>query len=319
MKIVVTIILLMITFVGCSTKNDTLENLQKELIKDNPIAVYKIPESAIYTPNRWVERNIFHVFPFVSTASPFNFQGKFHTDFYDKMNISWNAVALDKVDWDLLSKKPNSYNIIYIRNIGISEVGEIENDFMKNIAKSYNISPTKLDDLKKWIEKGGVLWSEAGITASRFETFYPHGRINDRKTLTLFSKDRGTLFGVPIQYRNLKSSSVDMVNYETELITLHSPSTSKTIQGISKVTFKPISFIESYPVIQSNLLLVDNLGRSYAGYETLGKGVVMTMLPTHYWQADDDGELYRWKLLSWVLQRQGIEGAKALENPKQKQ
>ncbi len=109
-----------------------------------------------------------------------------------------------------------------------------------------------------------------------------------------------------------------MVNYTSVQVALKASASASQLAGVSNVLFQPTSFIESYPIIQSNSLLIDGKGVSYAGYEKLGKGIVLTMVPTIYWHADDDGELYRWKLLSWVLQRKGDTSAKFLENPKAK-
>ncbi|MDD5717332.1 MAG: hypothetical protein PHW64_05960 [Sulfuricurvum sp.] len=310
------LIFLLMIFTGCASKNDALEEMKKELLNDTPIAVYTLPASGIYAPERWVKQTIFQEFPFITPLLSFDFQGKFHEDFYDQIEVSWNAVSLDKVDWDVLTQNSDGYDIIYAQSVGIAESGPLENDYAVNLAKAYNISPAKMESLKKWVENGGVFWVESGIKASRFETFYPYGGINDAKTIGLFAKEQGRLFSIPIQYKTMKSTSVDMVNYETEAVLLHAPVSAAELKGVKNVNFKPVSFIESYPVIQSHPLLVDTRGSVYAGYATLGKGIVLTTVPTNYWQADDDGELYRWKLLSWILQRKGIDGAKQLENPK---
>ena len=303
---------------GCASKEDRFVSLKQELLAERPIAIYSVPATGIYLPDKWQEHSVLKGFPFIASITPFDFQGKFHTDFYEGIKVSWNAVSLDKVDWSALSKNPALVNIITIESVGIAESGSMRDDFMNNIAKAYNISSTNIEALKRWIVQGGVLWSEAGICASRFETFYPYGGINDIKTLSLFSKEGGTIFGLPIRNRVLKSNSVDMVNYETGLVMLKAPSSAVELQGVLKVSFQPTSFIESYPIIQSHPLLVDNKGMSYAGYAKLGKGIVITMVPVTYWHSDDDGELYRWKLLSWVLQQKGNEDAKFLENPKLK-
>ncbi|MCX6073409.1 MAG: hypothetical protein NTY39_03740 [Campylobacterales bacterium] len=307
------------TLVGCTSKDNSLAELNKELLSDTPVAVYSVPVTSIYLPDRWMEQTVLKDFPFIATITPFDFQGKFHESFYDGVKMSWKAVSLDKVDWDTLAKDSNFYDIIYIQSsIGITEAGPMVGDFMANIAKAYNISPSKMESLKQWIEKGGILWSEAGLRASRFETFYPYGSINDAKTLALFSKDHGTIFGLPVRDRILKSMSVDMVNYESVIVNLKGAPSAVQLGGVSHVMFQPTSFIESYPIIQSNSLLIDSAGTSYAGYGMLGKGVIITTVPTIYWHADDDGELYRWKLLSWILQRKGNVDAKFLENPKPK-
>jgi hypothetical protein len=311
------VVILLLT--GCASKEDEFEALKKDLLAEKPIAIYSVPSTGIYLSDRWKERSVLKKFPFIGSLTPFDFQGKFHTDFYDGMKVSWSAVSLDKVDWSDLSKNPSLVDIITIESVGIAQSGSMTDDFMNNIGKAYNISPANIAILKQWIEKGGVLWSESGISASRFETFYPYGGINDSKTMTLFSKDHGSIFGVPVRYRILKSVSVDMVNYTPEAVTLKAAPSAPQLLGVSKVIFSPMSFIESYPIIQSNPLLVDSKGTTYAGYEKLGKGMIVTMVPTIYWHADDDGELYRWKLLSWVLQSRGNEVAKFLENPKLKQ
>lgn len=313
--IAISMILSMMIFVGCATKESNLDDLKKELLNEKPIAIFSVPVTGIYVPDKWIDRKVLKEFPFTSSVSPFDCQGKFHDNFYQELKSSWSAVSLDKVDWDAFSKNPDMYTIITIGSIGIAEGGGIADDFMVNIAKAYNIAPSKMENLKVWIEKGGILWSEAGVRASRFETFYPYGSINDAKTRTLFSKERGTIFGLSVRYRTLKSSSVDMVNYETVSLTLKAPPSVSQLHGVSKVNFQSTSFIESYPILQANPLLIDNQGTSYASYATLGKGIIITMVPTIYWHADDDGELYRWKLLSWVLQRKGDNSAKFLENP----
>ncbi|MGA9046576.1 hypothetical protein [Sulfuricurvum sp.] len=308
----------MIMFTGCASKNNTLEDLKTELMNDKPIAVYSVPASGIYSPDKWIDRTVLREFPFIAPVSPFDFQGKFQSNFYDELKVSWKAVSLDKVDWNALSQNPAYYDIIYIQSVGIADSGVMADDFMTNIAKAYNIAPSKIGNLKQWIEKGGVLWSEAGIRASRFETFYPYGGINDAKTISLFSREHGTLFGLPLRYRVMKSNSVDMVNYTTQSVALKAHPSATQIKGVSKVTFEPTSFIESYPILQSNTLLMDERGVNYASYGVLGKGMIVTTVPTIYWHADDDGELYRWKLLSWILQRKGDENAKWIENPKLK-
>ncbi|MCK9372247.1 MAG: hypothetical protein M0P91_03560 [Sulfuricurvum sp.] len=311
-------IALLLVFSGCSTKNDTFSDLKNELLSDKPVAVYNVPTSGIYVLDKWTEREALKEFPFIAPISPFDFHGKFHDDFYDNLQPSWKGVSLDKVDWTSLSKEPALYTIIYIQSVGITQGGAMVDDFMTNIAKAYNISPSKMEMLKHWIENGGILWSEAGLRASRFETFYPYGGINDAKTMALFSKDRGSIFGLPVRHRVLKSNSIDMVNYEPAVIGLRAASSASQLQGVKNVIFRSGSFIETYPIIQTNPLLIDNAGTLYAGYGTLGKGLIVTTVPTVYWQADNDGELYRWKLLSWVLQRQGDGRAKFLENPKPK-
>jgi len=304
---------------GCATKEDTIKELKEELTAEKPIGIYSAPPTAITLSDEWNPHPVLGDFPFVASVMPYNFQGKFHTDFYDKLTVSWKAVALDRVDWSAFAKNPKLYDIIYLQNVGIADSGPIADDFMTNIAKAYNISPADMEQMKRWISEGGVLWSEAGVCASRFETFYPSGGINDVKTMGLFSKERGKVFGVPARYRLLKSASIDMVNYEPQRLLLKAAGSASQLSGVSKVIFNQKQFVESYPIIDEHPLLVDQTGTVYAGYGTVGKGLIITTVPSVYWQADDDGELYRWKLLSWVMQRKGEQSAKYLENPLPKQ
>ncbi len=139
----------MLLLAGCASKDNTLEDLKKELLTEKPVAVYSVPSSGIYLHEKWTERTLLNDFPFIATVMPFEFQGKFHNDFYDELKISWKSVPLNKVNWSALSKNPDLYNIIYIQSVGISEAGSMVDDFMVNIAKAYNISPANMENLKR--------------------------------------------------------------------------------------------------------------------------------------------------------------------------
>lgn len=302
---------LLLTVAGCTSKNEALSSMEKELMSEKPLTLYTAPTEGVYLADRWKHANLFKAFPFVAPLAPFDFTGKFPSNFYDDMNLSVRSVGLEKVDWAALSVDPSIYDVIYVQPFGIAEAGSFENDFALNVGRAYNVAPENMKRLKNWIEQGGVLWSEAGITASRFETFYPHGGINDAKTSAMFTRDYGLFFGLPVSYRNLKSMSVDMVNYETVPHLLHPPMSVTQLKEVKNVYFKPAAFIESYPILRSEPLLIDGGGTLYGSYAVLGKGMVLTMVPSAYWHAEDDGELLRWKLLQWIDERLGrTEGSK---------
>ncbi|MFZ2889932.1 hypothetical protein [Sulfuricurvum sp.] len=308
MKRIAFVILLavqIIVLVGCSTKNESLEKMEKELLAEKSVIIYALPSNGIHPMNEWTYYDLFKKFPFVSPQASFEYKGKFLPNFYDDINGSWKAVGLDKVDWQRLSETPASYDIIHIQSMGISSAGKLENDFMMNVSKAYNISSSNMKLLRQWVENGGVLWCEAGLWTSRFETFYPSGGIDDAKTMSLFSKEGSSIFGLPVSHRVFHSASSDMVNYETNTLKLKAAASASQLTGIEKVIFKPTSFIESYPILNATPLLVDEKGSSYASYALFGKGMIITMVPSQYWNAEEDGELFRWKLLGWVLERKG--------------
>lgn len=311
--LLITVLFMSILFSGCGAKNEILSSLKEDLSKEEVLTLYRAPEWKIALEPDQKQPKVLMQFPFVSPLIPYNFLGKYHSDFYQNIPFEWNAVSLDSVDWSILSKDFSVYDIIYIQNISVASSGGMNEEFTLNIAKAYNVAPSNMKILKEWIQSGGVLWSESGICASRFETFYPSGGINDSKTLSLFTKDRGAFFDLPVRYRLFKGKSVDMVNYEAEHSILHG--VSDVTSNIQKVIFEQKYFVESYPMIERHPLLVDTNGKVFAGYAEIGKGVVITTVPTQYWSAEDDGELYRWKLISWIMKRKGESDAAYLDKP----
>ncbi|BCD67686.1 hypothetical protein [Nitratiruptor sp. YY09-18] len=284
---------------GCASK----ATIEKELQKSEKVVICNTILPLQTHENRPSE--LLHRFPFVSLKKNYDIRGKFDRKFYESINFVYNAKNIKDVDFWQLRNEPKLVDFIYVLPLWIKDYRKLTSDVMSNIAYSYNISAQEQKILRSWVEKGGVLWVEFGIFSTKYDIFTKSGEINTKKINYLIKNGfRGLKFwGSPLKNYLFQSKSIDFLNYVSSSQSFVVNQKRSLIKGIARLRLNLDNYLENFMILDGKPLLVDQKGKPLVTMKRYGKGAVVTLLPFEYQDAYYDGELLRWKLLYYFLNR----------------
>ncbi len=243
-------------------------------------------------------------FPFVSYQPVVKFRGKYPPEFYSRIKQRWSAESLKAADIWKLRNDGSLYDVIYTNPLWIGDLPIKENDLLKNIAYSSNISEEQFKVLENWIKEGGILWIESAIFISSYD--YNLNNFNDQKLKELTEKIRAmTIFGNKVYVRTSKARRIDEFNTE-KLSVVVSPEENilkhvKSLDfGINRLLLEQTDYIGMYITIDGEPI-VKSGDAVYASYINYGKGKIITLAPFDFKNVYYDGELLRLNLLLWAL------------------
>lgn len=241
-------------------------------------------------------------FPFISSQPIVNFMGKFPPEFYSSLKYRWNAEYITFVDFWKLRHNQNLYDVIYINPLWVGDLSLKEDDFLKNIAYSYNISDEQLKILDKWVKDGGILWIESAIYISSYD--YNLNKFNDEKLKNLIERLKSmTIFGNKLNVLALTAKRIDEFNVEKlaiEIIPDKNQSIKEINEHVNELLFEQTDYIGIYITADGNPIIKSG-DAVYASYIKYGKGKVITLAPFDFRHVYYDGEIFRLDLLSWAL------------------
>ena len=241
-------------------------------------------------------------FPFVS-AQPFgNFMGKFPPEFYSGIKYKWNAEYITFVDFWKLRYNQHLYDVIYINPMWIGDLSLKGEDFMKNIAYSYNISDEQMKILDKWVKDGGILWFESAIFISSYD--YHLNKFDDEKLKNLIERLRSmTLYGNKLNVQTLTAKRIDDFNVEKlklEITPEKIQSAGEITDHVNRLLIEQPDYVGIYITADGNPVIKSG-DTVYASYVKYGKGKIITLAPFDFKNVHYDGEIFRLDLLSWAL------------------
>ena len=289
-------------FSGCSTRYE--EQLHKEILTPESVQVYDVDVDNVYIkPNNRVR--LLSQFPFVSNQPIIDFRGKFSNEFYDKIDYRYKAAPLKDVDFWKLRTNPFSEDFIYVLPIWANKFQRVSNDLFENIAYSYNLSLKEQEILKWWIGQGGILWIEGGIYSTRYDTFKRNGEIASKeieKKILNKSKDLN-FFDKKVQTYIYQSKKIDLVNYIPLKMNFQTRANLEYFRDIKNLKIQTQNYLGVDFLAQAQVLVHDSKERPLVSFIPYGKGGVVFIRPFEFKDKRYDGELLRWKLLYFLLNK----------------
>jgi len=287
---------------GCSTKNDAI--LEKKILMPESVEIYDISVENIYTK---IDRRdvLLKKFPFISHQAIFNFHGKFSNQFYDKLSYRYHTSALQDINFWELRKNPFLEDFIYVLPIWANKFKNISNNLFENIAYSYNLSHKEQEILTWWVKQGGILWIEGGIYSTRYDTFHQNGKIDTKKIdeKIMQKSTQLTFLNHPINAYIYKSKKIDFVNYTPLTLKFKTHSPLEYFKDIKNLKIETKNFLSADFIAQADNLLLDNKSKPLVSFITQGKGGIVFTRPFEFKDKRYDGELLRWKITYYLLNR----------------
>ncbi len=301
-KFILGLITIIFIFEGCSTKNDIA--FQKHILSPEKVEIYDISVDNIWQ-NINNGRQLLKEFPFISRAPIIDFRGKFSNQFYSKIDYRYKFANIKNVDFWKLRTNPFAEDFIYVLPMWANEFKRVSNDLFTDIGYSYNLSLKEQEILKWWIGEGGILWIEGGIYSTRYDTFKKNGEI-DQKAIDnkLIKKSKNLRFFNRTVYTYIyKAKKLDLVNYEPLKINYKAKSNIPYFKDIKNLQIITRNFLTVGFMPKGDYLLKSTKGKPLVSFIQYGKGGVVFLRPFEFQNTMYDGELLRWKLIFFLLNK----------------
>ena len=302
-KYILSLIVLAFIISGCATSNNDVL-LQKRILSPESVLVYDIGVNNIFA-NVNNGRKLLRGFPFVSNTPIIDFKGKFSNQFYDKLDYRYKFASLKDVDFWKLRTNPFYLDFIYVLPTWANRFKKVSNNLFEDIGYSYNLSSKEQEILKWWIGQGGILWIEGGIYSTRYDTFKKNGEINQRaikKKLLQKSKNL-YFFDSKVHTTIYKSKKIDFINYTPMKIRFKTASTLSYFSDIKNLEIKTDNYLQADFMPRGEYLLTGQNKKPLVSFIRYGKGGVVFLYPFEFQNTRYDGELLRWRLLYFLLER----------------
>ncbi len=300
---------------GCATKSDRA--FEKKVLTPEKVEIYDVSVDNIW-PNVNNGRKLLQGFPFVSYKPIIDFRGKFSNQFYNKIDYRYKFDNIKDVDFWKLRTNPFAEDFIYVLPTWANEFKRVSNDLFEDIGYTYNLSSREQEILKWWIAQGGILWVEGGIYSTRYDTFKKSGEI-DQKAINakLIKKSRNLkFFNRSVRTYIYKSKKLDVINYEPIKLTYKVKSKIPYFRDIKNLQITTKNFMSVDFMPKGDYLLRSKSGKPLVSFIRYGKGGVVFLRPFEFQDVMYDGELLRWKLLFYLLNKMYISNAKGYQNVK---
>ena len=293
-----------IFFIGCS-HNDEID---KKILTPEKVEIYEIKVESLM-PQIHNGKKLLHQFPFISYKSILDFNGKFSYQFYDKIDYRYKASSIDKVDFWKLRHNPFMYDFIYVLPIWINEFKKVSNDLYKNIGFTYNLSSKEQEILKWWIKEGGILWVESAIYSTRYDTFKKDGEIDETsiQNKMLQKTKHLTFLNHKVYTYTYKNPKIDIINYKPATIEFKTSSKIDYFSDIKTLKLQTDNYLTAYLQPKGEVLVKNRKNnRPLVTFLKYGKGGIVFLRDFEFEDKRFDGELLRWKLISYLLEKKYI-------------
>lgn len=298
-----TIIIIILFLISCAPTTKLSESeILSTTTRQEETTIFNIPDSKITREIKDTKPDLLRGFPFISYIPISDFKGKFPPEFYSSIKIKFEAQNIKNVDYWNLRNNNHLYDIIYIQPIWIGEYIFKENDYIYNIAHSFNISKEQINILENWIKEGGTLWLESALFISSYD--FKFNNFNDEKLKEFIQKLKSlTLFGNKINVIPFIAKKIDEFNTEKLLIEI-TPEKDYLLDDmrndINKLLLEQNDYVGLYITVVGNPLIKSE-ENIFASYVEHGKGKIITIAPFDFKNVYYDGEIFRIHLLSWAM------------------
>lgn len=177
-----------------------------------------------------------------------------------------------------------------------------ETELLDHLAAVHRYSPRQREILKNWVQRGGILWVEFGVSVLGQEWI----RTRNGRHPSPPSLNRFTVFGYPTQATVLRGKPrakfvVDAVRHEFRNISRHPAMT-----GVARLAVTENAVATVYPVIAGvGRVLVTDGRKVYARVVPYGAGRIVSTLPFDGGDPKSDNEGFKLAVLEWLLSDQG--------------
>ena len=296
---------------GCATKEQMI--LERSILSPESVEIYDVTtENALKEVHNG--RKLLTGFPFVSNKPIVDFEGKFSNQFYDKIDYRYKFSHIKDVDFWKLRVNPFAEDFVYILPTWANGFKRVSNDLFTNLGFTYNLSTKEQEILKWWVSQGGILWVEGGIYSTRYDTFKKNGEINNKaikkkivdksKNLHFFDKQVRTYMTV--------GKKVDYINYEPVKIPFKTTSNIAYFDDIQNLDIVTKDFMSADFMPKGRTLLATTKNQPIVSFIQYGKGGVVFLRPFEFEDKMYDGELLRWKLMYYLMNRMYLNEKKEL-------
>jgi len=287
---------------GCATKEQKV--LEDNILSPESVEIYDVTAKSTLDEVHH-GRKLLRNFPFIAKEPVLDFNGKFSHQFYDKIDYRYKFSPLRDVDFWKLRTNPFAEDFIYVLPTWSDEFKRISNDLFTNLGFTYNLSTKEQEILKWWIGQGGILWVEGGIYSTRYDTFKKNGDINHKaivkkvvdksKNLRFFDKKVKTYMST--------AKKVDYINYIPLKMKFKTTSNIPYFKDIKNLELISNDFLSVDFMPKAKTLLATTSGKPVVSFVQYGKGGVVFLRPFEYKNKMYDGELLRWKLMNYLMNR----------------
>jgi len=275
------------------------------LIKPTNVEVYDITSNDL-SPDKQNPREQLKHFPFISSKPIIDFKGKFPDAFYQMNPYRFQAENIANVDFWKLRQQPYALDFIYVTPMWIKSFQRVSNDLFENIGYTYNLSKKEQEILKWWIKQGGVLWCEMGVYTTLYDTFKKDGTISAELAYNILKKKAYGLkfLDKPVTTYMVRGKRIDYVVYVNQEKSFATQASNAFFKDIHHLCLESKNYIDLYYIIKGDVLLKDKSGKPLVTSVKMGKGLIISLLPFDFEKTTCDGELLRWKLLYYSLDKQ---------------
>lgn len=298
---------------ACTTQYE--KQLHKKILTPESVEVYDINVNNVYAkPNNRIR--LLSKFPFISNQPIIDFRGKFSDEFYDKIDYRYKAAALKDVDFWKLRTNPFLEDFVYVLPIWVNKFQKVSNNLFENIAYSYNLSLKEQEILKWWIGQGGILWIEGGIYSTRYDTFKKSGEIASQEiSKKIIQKSKNMhFFDKKVKTYIYKSKKIDLVNYIPLKISFQTKTNFGYFKDIKTLKILTQNYLSADFLPQAEVLVHDSNNKPLVSFVPYGKGGVVFVRPFEFKDKRYDGELLRWKLLYFLLNKMYMNTPRVLQD-----
>ena len=307
-KNIMSFIIFILFLGGCASKNEVIT--EKKILSPESVEIYDISVDKF-----WKDinngRKLLKNFPFVSYKPIVDFKGKFSNQFYSKIDYRYKFDNIKDVDFWKLRTNPFAEDFIYVLPMWVNEFKRVSNDLFEDIGYTYNLSTKEQEILKWWIGEGGILWIEGGIYSTRYDTFKKNGEI-DKVAINNKIRQKSShlkFFDRPIHTYVYKSKRVDSINYEPLKLDYKTKSKYRYFSDIKNLQIKTDNFLTADFLPKGDYLLKSLKGKPLVSFIRYGKGGVVFLRPFEFQDKRYDGELLRWRLIFWLMNRMYIKNS----------
>ena len=299
----------LLLFGGCATKEQTV--LQKSILSPESVEIYDVATDNVFKDVH-NGRKLLKGFPFISNEAIIDFNGKFSNQFYDKIDYRYKFAAIKDVDFWKLRVNPFSEDFIYVLPTWVNEFKRVSDDLFVNIGYTYNLSTKEQEILKWWIGEGGIMWVEGGIYSTRYDTFNKNGEINHKKIKSkMIDKSKNLkFFDKKVKTYMTMGKKVDYINYEPLKLSFKTTSNIHYFNDIKNLDLVSMNFMSEDFIPKAKTLLATTKGKPVVSFVQYGKGGVVFLRPFEFKDKMYDGELLRWKLMYYLMNKMYLDDKK---------
>lgn len=298
-------IFVILFFTACSNRNVNIDpKVEETLLQPEAVDVYGIDINNLIVEKDDLRKQV-KTFPFVSLNPVLDYRGKFSDQFYSLKPYKIRAKRIDEVDFWKLQNNPYMIDFIYVLPIWVENYKRVSDDVFQNIGYSFNLSLKEQEILKWWVKQGGVLWQETGIYTTLYDAYNKSGKINATKAKEVLNKKSQNQHYMDRNLHVVKyqAEKVDYINYKKREVVFDVNSNNNWLKDISKLRLVINNYAENYFLPDGDILVKTNNGVPLVTENMYGKGMILSMIPLSYNDTRFDGELLRWNLTEYALDK----------------